>query len=651
MQQDRNTVPEAGSEQVKLRLLGMTDLHGYLRGFDYHSGKGNPAVGLSRLATLIRAARSENPNSLLFDNGDTIQGTVLSDRATAMASPDHPHPVIDVLNRLGVDAATIGNHEFNFGLPALHLSYSHASYPVVCANALTRRGEVPAEDETLFPPWRILDRDVTDTEGNQHQLKIGVIGALPPQIMNWDHLYLNGHVVVRGIVESIRGHIPAMRAAGADVVVVLCHSGLGDGTCTADTEHAAAAVAQLDGVDAVIAGHSHGHFPQTEPDTGPKDAGDPTSAGDNTHGQDPDKGTVHGTPLVLPGSWGSHLGVIDLDLRRVSQGWQVVDGRSVLRSTRISDNPQLFVPKDPDVIAWTDPAHIETKIHADQPVGRSANRLHTYFSMIDPGPAMHIVARAQIDAMETLLHNSPYAALPILSAVSPFKCGGRAGPGHYTDVAAGAVSIRNISDLYLYPNSLRGVLADGAMLRNWLERSASAFCQVVPRQPALSLLDPNQPGYEFDTIFGLTYSFDLTVPARFDAATGRLVNPDSHRVQDLQWNGRHLSDEDMFVVATNNYRVGGGGHFPKIPADAVIAETGQSVRDLLIRYIASDPPQIPTPRTWRFRPVPGATVRIDTSPAARSATADIDRLGLTDIGDRADGFAVFELDLSKEDVS
>lgn len=627
------------SPKAKLRLLGMTDLHGHLRGYDYHRGQDDPNVGLTRVASLIRNARAEVANALLFDNGDTIQGTILADRAVAVPTDGQAHPMVDALNWLKVDAATIGNHEFNFGLPALRAAYARAEFPLVCANVLTRRGSDPSGDATLLPPWHILERQITDTDGHTHRLRVGVTGALPPQVMNWDHTHLDGHVTVRGIVESIGARVAEMRDKGADLVVVLCHSGLVPRGASlaevtaedvdAQAENAALAVARLPGVDAVVAGHTHSLFP--------------SPAIPESSGVDPCAGTIHGTPVVLPGYHGSHLGVIDLDLTLTATGWRVAQGRAGVRPEPKAAGQ---VDEDPALLVHTAPAHAETLAHVAKPVGQTPTRLHTFFAMLDSGPALSLVAAAQTKAMANLLRGTRYESLPVLSVVSPFKCGARGGPEHFTDIPAGPLNLRNVADLYLYPNSLRGVLVNGRMLHNWLERSAGAFHQITPHGGAQDLVNHAQPSYDFDTIFGVTYAIDVTAPARYDPPSGQLRDIGARRVTDLCWNGRPVTEDDLFIAATNNYRAGGGGNFPDITVDAVVAETDQNVRDLLASYLSQGHPvPAPTP-SWQFGAVPGASALIQTSPRARSATQDIARLGLVDRGDRDDGFAQFEFNLS-----
>ncbi|WP_172328518.1 bifunctional 2',3'-cyclic-nucleotide 2'-phosphodiesterase/3'-nucleotidase [Mangrovicoccus sp. HB161399] len=615
----------AGRPRLGLRLLGISDLHAHLRAHDYDTGRSLPAAGLTRVATLVREARADGRACLLFDNGDTLQGTALGDWAAVGEGGDAPHPVIDALNRLGVDAATPGNHDFNFGLPFLQRAAGQAAYPLVCANVLTRRGTSPAEDETLLPPWTILERDIADGSGRMHRLKIGVTGVVPPQIMDWDRRILHGRVSLRGIREAVEGHLPAIRRAGADIVVVLSHSGLGENSEDPRQEQAAAALARLDGIDAIIAGHSHCLFPPP--------------------GQPAGGVRVHGTPLVQPGFWGSHLGVIDLDLEHDGARWQVAGTETRLMS--VADASGAPVPEDPEIVAASEAAHAAAMAWLDRPVGQSPVRLHSFFSLIGPDAAQQAVAEAQAAALAELIRDTGHAGLPLLSAVSPFKCGGKAGPHFYTDVPAGPLSLRHVTDLYLYPNSLSAALVTGAMLRDWLERAASIFAAIAPGERRRTLVAEGQPGYEFDTLFGASYQIDLSAPARYDPATGALADPGASRVRDLRAAGRPVADADRFVVATNNYRTGGGGNYPGLGPGAVIAEASTPVREILARHLAAAPARPLADPPWSFAPVPGASAVLATSPRARGAPEELARAGLADLGDREDGFALFELDLGR----
>jgi 2',3'-cyclic-nucleotide 2'-phosphodiesterase / 3'-nucleotidase len=114
------------------------------------------------------------------------------------------HPMIAAMNTLGFDASTLGNHEFNYGLPFLMNSVAGAAFPIVCANVATTQGAAATADTTLVPPYVILDREVTDGAGTVLPIRVGIIGFVPPQIMTWDRRHLEGNVTVRDIVAAAR---------------------------------------------------------------------------------------------------------------------------------------------------------------------------------------------------------------------------------------------------------------------------------------------------------------------------------------------------------------------------------------------------------------------------------------------------------------
>jgi len=211
------------SATLHLRLLETTDVHANLLPYDYFTNRPVADYGLARTATLIQAARAEHKNVLLFDNGDYLQGTPLSDLAAAAATPRNTikHPVITAMNALNYDAATVGNHEFNFGLDLLQRCLRSATFPVICANLLHIDG--PGQLSPLFPPYLILKRELHDSTGAVHHLKIGVIGLTPPQATTWDQYHLQGRVESRDMIETAEQVIRDARAAGADLIVALAH--------------------------------------------------------------------------------------------------------------------------------------------------------------------------------------------------------------------------------------------------------------------------------------------------------------------------------------------------------------------------------------------------------------------------------------------
>lgn len=216
---------ENKSSSVNLSILATTDVHANMMDYDYYSDKPTTEFGLARTAQLIEKHRRENPNTLLVDNGDLIQGNPLGEYAVKYEKNDiisgaKTHPIIEVMNSLHYDAGTLGNHEFNYGLEFLDGTIKGADYPIVNANVKTLSGE------NRYTPYVIKDKTVTDENGGKHQIKVGYIGFVPPQIMTWDKKNLEGRVQVEDIVESAKKTVPKMKAEGADIVIALAHSGI-----------------------------------------------------------------------------------------------------------------------------------------------------------------------------------------------------------------------------------------------------------------------------------------------------------------------------------------------------------------------------------------------------------------------------------------
>lgn len=623
---------------LDLRLLQTTDLHAHILPFDYLSDRPAHRNGLSHLASVIRRARAESANCLLLDTGDMLQGNPLGD-VYASQMPrlkGCTHPVIAVMNSLGYDAATPGNHDFNFGLEFLEHALSKAAFELVCANAALQLGARPCDDRTLLPPWTILKRRMLDRNGLYHDLRIGVIGLLPPQTDIWDREHLEGRLHTRDIVETTRAYLPHIRAAGADIIVVLGHSGIAPEEGRHRTENAALSIAALSGVDAVLCGHQHQLFP------GPAFAG--------IAGVDTQAGTLHGKPAVMAGFWGSHLGIIDLTLRRDRSGWKVSGHRVALRhASQMPADPLVPSgrPADTDEAAikkLVRGPHARTRTHLNRPVGHSSKPLHSYFAIVADDPSIQLVAAAQLEQIASWLQDRPERGIPLLSAVSAFKTGGIEGPDHFTEVPAGPLRHRSLAALYQFPNTLCAVQVTGAALHEWLEHAAAQFNRIVIGRQDQLLRNPAFPGYNFDVICGLRYVIDPTQPPRY-APGGQLLNPGARRVRDITYQARPVLPDQQFIVATNSYRAGGGGGFtPSVAMREVALPDRVPIHDVLAGYVSRRALVTPDAKpVWRFAACPDTTVVFDSAPAAANALPDQPDIRIEKIGPSPSGFMRFRL--------
>ena len=625
----------AMSNQAHLRIMETTDLHVHVHPYDYYGDRPTDTVGLSRVATIIQNIRAEATNSILLDNGDFLQGNPMGDYIAyerGMKEGDM-HPIITAMNTLGFDGSTLGNHEFNYGLDFLMKALAGADFPVVSANVVKTAGTTPREDTTLVPPYVILDREITDGGGNTHPIRIGLIGFVPPQIMTWDRRHLEGNVTARDILESARAYVPQIREQGADIVIALSHSGIGAAEAEDMMENASIPLAGVDGIDVILTGHSHLVFP--------------SSTYDSLPGLDTAKGTIMGKPGVMAGFWGSHMGLVDLMLERDGDGWRVLNHQSEARpiSQRNEDRSVTALVQDyQPVIEATQKDHEETLAYVRRAVGKTAAPLHSYFALVADDPSVQIVSNAQTWYIAQMMQGTPHEGLPILSAAAPFKAGGRGGPEYYTDVPVGDVAIKNVADLYLYPNTVRAVRVTGAQVKDWLERSAGMFNQVEPGSTDAPLLNPNFPSYNFDVIDGVSYQIDLSQPSKFDR-DGAVINPDANRIVNLTYEGAPIDPAAEFIIATNNYRAGGGGSFPGT-GDTIVFEGPDTNRDVIVRYIVEQGTIDPKADfNWRFAPLAGTSVIFETGPAGAKYAGSLDGMTLEEAGTNADGFALFRMTL------
>lgn len=640
----RAAVPEG--TRAQLVVLESTDIHSNIRSYDYFKLAEDDSLGFERMATLVRQARAEFPNTLLFDAGDTIQGTALSDYQ-ALVKPigcDEELAMYRAMDALGYDGGTVGNHEFNYGLPFLTqvtdrpmnvdgVTSRHCkgpSFPLVLANVFSARDNQP-----LYPPYAVLDRTLklrtADGRAIEAPIRIGIIGFAPPTIMMWDRHNLEGKVTTKGLVEAAREYLPKLRAENVDLVIAISHGGLDVSPYGNEMENANWYLAQEPGIDALLLGHSHSAFP---------DPANPKSRFARMPEVDNARGFVHGKPAVMGNFWGKSLGVMQLALVRENGHWRIDPAatHSEVRNIRQADGS--FVVPDRVIAPLVEAAHKATIAYVSTPIGDSDFRMSTYFADVGDVTALQPVNTAQRAYMvDYIAKNLPqYADVPVLSAAAPFKTG-FGGPADYTDIAAGPLAIRSAADLYLYPNTLTAVKIDGAQLKGWLERAAGRFNRIDPSQrDAQPLINRKFSGYNFDVIQGgVSYAIDVT-------------QPEGQRIRDLRYAGAAVDPHQPFIVVTNNYRASGGGHFPGLDGSNIVLSSPDANRDALIDWVrahkhltrAADGAD----RNWHFVPVATAGPVVFTSAVGKLDLATAAGLhNLRQLKDNGDGTATYAVDL------
>jgi len=553
---------DAKQARPELVIAATTDVHGRLRAWDYYANAADPAHSLASAATIVDSLRRAHPRQLLLvDAGDLMQGNPLTFVA---AKVSHPvvHPVIAAMNVMRYDAAVIGNHEFNYGVPALKAAIGQAAFPFLAANLHLAVGT------PFFAPFTIVQRGA---------VKVGIVGATTPGAMVWDRDNLrDAHVTLSDIVPAVRQAVADARTRGADIVIVLLHSGLGEAASydtTARTsnrgalpsENVAARVArEVNGIDLIVYGHSHKELVDS---------------------------TINGALLMQPRNWAASVGVATLTLERIDKHWRV-------RSHRGQSVATVGHAESPDVLAASTLSHRATIAWATAPSGRTNVAWRADSARVTDQPITDLVN--EVMRRETGAD---------LSATAVFSLD--------ASLDSGSISRAQIARLYPYDNTLRAIRISGMQLRAFLEY-ASRYYRTIGldgRAPVGGLIDPAVPGFNFDVLSGADYTIDLSKPV-------------GARITRLTIKGRAVSPTDTFTLALNNYRQSGGGGYAMLAGSTVVYEKDVDIRQLLLDEVtrasaggaALDPARYAT-RNWRLEPMGAVSIAYDEQRALRASEA------------------------------
>ncbi|PFV85821.1 bifunctional 2',3'-cyclic-nucleotide 2'-phosphodiesterase/3'-nucleotidase [Bacillus sp. AFS059628] len=624
---------QTGESTVNLRILETSDIHVNLMNYDYYQTKTDNKVGLVQTATLVNKAREEAKNSVLFDDGDALQGTPLGDYVANKINdpkkpvdPSYTHPLYRLMNLMKYDVISLGNHEFNYGLDYLNKVISKTEFPVINSNVYKDDKDNNEEnDQNYFKPYHVFEKEVEDESGQKQKVKIGVMGFVPPQVMNWDKANLEGKVKAKDIVETAKKMVPKMKAEGADVIVALAHSGVDKSGYNVGMENASYYLTEVPGVDAVLMGHSHTEV----------------------------KDVFNGVPVVMPGVFGSNLGIIDMQLKKVNGKWEIQKEQSKPQLRPIADskgNP--LVQSDQNLVDEIKDDHQATIDYVNTAVGKTTAPINSYFSLVQDDPSVQLVTNAQKWYVEKLFAEngqySKYKGIPVLSAGAPFKAGGRNGATYYTDIPAGTLAIKNVADLYVYPNTLYAVKVNGAQVKEWLEMSAGQFNQIDPKKTEEQpLVNIGYPTYNFDILDGLKYEIDVTQPAKYDK-DGKVVNANTNRIVNMTYEGKPVAENQEFIVATNNYR-GSSQTFPGVSKGEVVYQSQDETRQIIVKYMQETPVINPAAdKNWLFKPIVADKLHttFDSSPNAQKYIKKDGKISY--VGPSENEFAKYAIDITKK---
>lgn len=502
-------VRKAPKATVEIVVAATTDVHGWVRGWDYYANRADASRGLTRVATIMDSLRAANPSRVvLVDAGDLLQGTAFN-YVAAKVAPRSTHPTIAAMNVLKYDAAVVGNHEFDYGVPFLDATIRGATFPFLAANVRSADGAAHFKSSTMV---------------SREGVRIAIIGATTPGSNSWNGAFLRAaHLSVTDIIPSVRAAVEKARADGADVVVVVVHSGLGRRAAPDPGQLAGENVAdripeEVPGVDLVVFGHTHSLVVDS---------------------------TINRVRIMQPRNWAGSVNVATFTLEQTDGKWRVAGSRA-------ATIPSAGHAESAAVFAATHEAHEATIRWVNAPIGMASANWRSDSARVIDAPITDFVA--EVARRET---NSDLAAVAAFSLTARLD--------------SGAITTARVAELYPYDNVLRAVRINGRQLREFLEHSARYYRTLAPdgRAPTGGVVDQSVPGYNFDIVSGVDYTIDLTKPI-------------GQRITALSYKGKPVADDDSFTMATNNYRLGGGGGYTMMPSLPVTYAKDVEIRQLLI---------------------------------------------------------------------
>ena len=449
----------AAEGEKHITILGTSDMHGNIWGYSYEDNKESANNGMARLYTYIQQVRAENPNTILIDAGDDIQGTIMTDDLYNK-TPDEPHPVITAMNFMGYDAMTLGNHEFNWGIDTMKTITGQADFPILAANVKDAGGEF-----VTGAGWTIVERD---------GVKVAVIGVVTPDVPIWDGgkegveacAYEAANTAVKAAIAAIGDQ--------ADVIVVSAHMGM---YAEFDEENGSDSAQKIlddnPEIDVLQVAHNHSVVKDQQ--------GSTVIGGARNGGRD-----IARFDLTL-----------DADNNVVSSTVEIVDMNGVTPSEEIRSIPLVAEAhqKTIDFIAGGTGENGEK----GEPLGTTTTKFQPA-NEIAGLPEGKLRDTAVMDLINQIQLENAQADV---SAAALFK--------DTSDLPEGDINYGNIFDIYKFDNTLYRVTVTGAELKAYMEWSAECYNQWVPGDINISF-DPEYPGYLYDMFAGVDYEINLSKP-------------------------------------------------------------------------------------------------------------------------------------------
>jgi 2',3'-cyclic-nucleotide 2'-phosphodiesterase/3'-nucleotidase len=439
------------AETRDLVVLGTSDIHGNVDNYDYFTDSvptGSSQRGLTKILTYANAVRAANPNTILIDNGDTIQGTPLAYYFN-VEDTSVTNPMAAAMNYMDYAAATVGNHEFNYGPAVLNKYQDEADYPLLSAN-------VTGCTDYTFQPYVI-----EDVGGVQ----IGILGLTPPAVVHWERPENITGCVFGDAMAAANTYVPQMRAEGADIIVVAAHTGLDETYGYGRDENFVKYLAnEVPGIDVILAGHAHALVGSQ---------------------------TINGVLVTEPNYHGRNVSDVRISVTGSGSDWTV--------ATKSATAPALgATAEDAGLKTLMQPYHDAAVSYINTPIGTSTGDFPGGFAArVADGPMADLINQVQTEA-------AAEAGFPVEASLAALFT-------NQAQLTAGPIKLKDAYAVYIYDNTLYVIEATGQMIKDELEWTAGYFNQYF-YEPSGVTVNSAVRDYNYDLWSGIDYKLDVTKP-------------------------------------------------------------------------------------------------------------------------------------------
>ncbi|MBQ2753289.1 MAG: 5'-nucleotidase C-terminal domain-containing protein [Firmicutes bacterium] len=526
----------AAEGEKTITIIATSDLHGNIWGYSYEDNAETTNNGMARVYNYVQQVRAENPNTILIDGGDTIQGTIMTDDLYT-PNPELEHPVIAVMNYMDYDAMTLGNHEFNWGIPTMNAILAQADFPMLSAN-------VKKADGT---PVTGLGYTIIERAG----VKVAVIGVTTPNVPIWDGGKAGIDELTYGAADKAVKEAIAEIGDKADIIMVDAHMGM---FAEFDEEGGADSGNKIietnPEIDALYVGHMH--------ITVNEKVGNTIVGGCRNAGRE----------------IGRYDFVVDKDNNVVSSTVELVDMANYEPSAEIRD---LAIVKEAQekTIAFVTGAGGEDGEEGGSSLGTTTAK----FQPVDEIATLPEGKLQDTAVMDLINKIQLEASGADVSAAALFK--------DTSDLPEGGINYGNIFDIYKFDNTLYRVTVTGAELKAYMEWAANCYNQWEEGDINISF-DPEYPGYLYDMFAGVDYEIDLS-------------QPKGQRIVNVMFKGAPLKDDQTLTLAVNNYRYSSGLKAQKLVSGTREWESAEAIRTMIVKYFEENSPVAPeVDNNWRI---------------------------------------------------